>query len=342
MNRTDIGTLGEFGLIDILTSDAVLKLPTSIKGVGDDAAVIDSGDHFTLVSTDMLVEGIHFDLAYSPLKHVGYKAVIVNLSDIYAMNGVPTQITVSIAISNRFSVEALEELYAGIHLACEMYNVDLVGGDTTSSNKGLIISITAIGRGDKGRISYRSGARPGDAICVTGNLGSAYLGLQILEREKQIYLEHPELQPELEDHDYLIGRLLKPEARRDAIAYFEEKGIRPTSMIDISDGLSSEAIHICRQSGVGMIIEEGKVPMHPDMEKLAIEFKMNPITCALHGGEDYELMFTVAESDIEDVRYMNDVYIVGEVREAQEGIKLLTTGGKLVALSAQGWNHFKA
>lgn len=341
MSRTDIGSLGEFGLIDHLTNDAVLKLPTSIKGIGDDAAVIDSGDHFTLVTTDMLVEDIHFDLSYSPLKHVGYKAVIVNLSDIYAMNGVPTQITVSIAISNRFSVEALEELYKGIHLACDIYNVDLVGGDTTSSNKGLIISITAIGRADKGRVSYRSGARPGDAICVTGNLGSAYLGLQILEREKQIYKEHPDLQPELEDHEYLIGRLLKPEARRDAVAYFEQKGFTPTSMIDVSDGVSSEAIHICRQSGVGMIIEEGKVPMHPDMEKLAIEFKINPITCALHGGEDYELMFTVAEADIEDVRYMNDVYIIGEVREAQEGIKLLTTGGKLVDLSAQGWNHFK-
>ncbi len=341
MSKTDIGTLGEFGLIDHLTMDAVLKQPTSIKGIGDDAAVIDSGDHFTVVSTDMLVEGIHFDLAYSPLKHVGYKSVIVNLSDIYAMNAVPTQITVSIAISNRFSVEALEELYKGIHLACNLYNVDLVGGDTTSSNKGLIISITAVGRGDKGRISYRSGANPGDAICVTGNLGAAYLGLQILEREKQVFIDHPDVQPELDNHEFLIGRLLKPEARKDAVAYFEEKGITPTSMIDISDGLSSEAIHICRQSGVGMIIEEGKVPMHPDMQQQAIDFKINPITCALHGGEDYELMFTVSDQDLEDVRYMPDVYIVGEVREAQEGIKLLTTGGKLVDLSGQGWNHFK-
>lgn len=341
MSRTDINSLGEFGLIDHLTSEAVLKVPTSIKGIGDDAAVIDSGDHFTLVSTDMLVEGIHFDLSYSPLKHVGYKAVMVNLSDIYAMNAVPTQITVSIAISNRFSVEALEELYKGIHLACEIYNVDLVGGDTTSSNKGLIISITAIGRTEKGKVTYRSGAMPGDAICVTGNLGSAYLGLQILEREKQIYQEHPELQPELEDYEYLIGRLLKPEARRDAVAYFEQKGIIPTSMIDISDGLSSEAMHICRQSGVGMIIEEGKVPMHPDMEKLAIEFKINPITCAMHGGEDYELMFTVSDDDVEQVRFMQDVYIIGEVREAQQGLKLLTTGGKIVDLTAQGWNHFK-
>jgi thiamine-monophosphate kinase len=257
------------------------------------------------------------------------------------MNGVPTQITVSIGISNRFSVEALEELYKGIHLACNIYNVDLVGGDTTSSNKGLIISITAIGRADKGRVSYRSGAMPGDAICVTGNLGAAYLGLQILEREKQIYLDHPDVQPELEDHEMLIGRLLKPEARRDAVAYFEQKGIVPTSMIDISDGLSSEALHICRQSGVGMIIEEGKVPIHPETEKLAIEFKINPITCAMHGGEDYELMFTVSDNDLEDVRYMDDVYIVGEVTAAEQGLKLLTTGGKIVDLNAQGWNHFK-
>ena len=341
MSRTNVNDLGEFGLIDHLTSEAVLKQPTSIRGVGDDAAVIDSGDHFTVVSTDMLVEDIHFDLSYSPLKHVGYKAVIVNLSDIYAMNAVPTQITVSIAISNRFSVEALEELYKGIHLACDIYNVDLVGGDTTSSNKGLIISITAIGRADKGKIAYRIGAKPGDAVCVTGNLGAAYLGLQILEREKKIYLDHPDLQPELDSHEYLIGRLLKPEARRDAIAYFEEKGVVPTSMIDISDGLSSEAIHICRQSQVGMIIEEGKVPMHPDMEKLAIDFKINPITCAMHGGEDYELLFTVDDDDIEAIRYMDDVYIIGEVREAQEGLKLLTTGGKIVDLTAQGWNHFK-
>ena len=341
MSKTDVNELGEFGLIDLLTNDAVLKQPTSIKGVGDDAAVIDSGDGFILVSTDMLVEGIHFDLAYSPLKHVGYKSVIVNLSDIYAMNGVPTQITMSIAISNRFSVEALEELYKGIHLACNIYNVDLVGGDTTSSNRGLIISVTAIGTAQKGRVSYRSGARPGDAVCVTGHLGAAYLGLQILEREKKIYLEHPDLQPQLEEHEMLIGRLLKPEARRDAIAYFEQKGIVPTSMIDVSDGLSSEAMHICRQSGVGMIVEEGKVPIHPQTENLAIDFKINPITCALHGGEDYELMFTVSDNDLEDIRYMDDVYIVGEVRHAHEGVKLLTTGGRMVDMPAQGWNHFK-
>jgi thiamine-monophosphate kinase len=338
--RTDINELGEFNLIDHLTFESILKQPATIKGIGDDAAVIDSGDHLTLVSTDMLVEGIHFDLSYTPLKHLGYKSIIVNLSDIYAMNAVPTQVTVSIAISNRFSVEALEELYKGINLACDSYNVDLVGGDTTSSQKGLIISVTAIGVANKGQVAYRSGARPGDIICVSGSLGAPYLGLQILEREKQIYKELPDLQPQLEDHQYIIGRLLKPEARKDIIEAFEKSNCIPTSMIDISDGLASELHHIAKQSGVGVVIEEAKVPIHPDAKTQAIDFGLDPITCALHGGEDYELLFTVSPSDLETVRYMADVAIIGEIVPKNLGLKLISEAGKEHILTSQGWNHF--
>lgn len=341
MKRTDVNELGEFGLIDHLTEDFLMIQSSTIKGIGDDAAIIDGGEYYSLVSTDMLVEGIHFDLAYTPLKHLGYKAVVVNLSDIYAMNGVPQQITVSIAISNKYSVEALEELYDGIKTACNLYGVDLVGGDTTSNPKGMVISITAIGRCEKQNLSLRSGARIGDLICVTGNLGAAYLGLQILEREKQIYTELPDVQPDLKEYDYLIERILKPEARRDAIAYFEEKGIKPTAMIDISDGLASEIIHICRQSGVGAIIEEPKVPLHPLTEQTAIKFNLDPITCALHGGEDYELLFTVNPSDFDLLQYMPDVYIIGEIKDARQGAKLITSGGTLHNITAQGWNHFK-
>lgn len=339
--RTDVNQLGEFGLIDHLTEDVLMRNPSTIKGIGDDAAIIDSGSHFTLVSTDMLVEGIHFDLAYTPLKHLGYKSVVVNLSDIYAMNGIPEQITVSMAISNKYSVEALEELYDGIKLACDFYNVDLVGGDTTSSPKGMILSITAIGKCEKDKVVLRRGAKEGDLICVTGNLGAAYLGLQILEREKQIYVDHPEVQPELSEHEYLIGRQLKPEARRDAIAFFEEKDIIPTAMIDVSDGLASEILHLCKQSGVGALIEESKVPIHPMTEEQAIKFKINPITCALSGGEDYELLFTVSPSDFNTIQYMPDVFIVGEIKHVKEGVRLLSSGGSYHQITAQGWNHFK-
>lgn len=338
--RTDINDLGEFGLIDHLTFDAIIKQPTTVMGIGDDAAVIDSGDYYTLVSTDMLIEGIHFDLMYTPLKHLGYKAVIVNLSDIYAMNGHPTQITVSLAISNRFSVQALEELYAGIHLACDLYNVDLVGGDTTSSQKGLILSITALGQVEKEKISYRRGAKEGDIVCATGSFGGAYLGLQVLEREKQIFKEHPDLQPELNEHEFMIGRLLKPEARRDAILYLDSKGVVPSSMIDVSDGLSSELFHLAKQSEVGFIIEEDLVPIHIDTKKLAIDFGIDPITCALHGGEDYELLFTIQEKDLEAIRIMPDVSIIGEVVNRSEGLNLVTQSGNRHALSAQGWAHF--
>jgi len=338
---TDVSTLGEFGLINELTKDNAIRQNTTIKGIGDDAAVIKNIDQVTLVSTDMLVEGIHFDLMYTPLKHLGYKSVVANLSDIYAMNAQPTQITVSVAISNKYSLEAMKEFYEGIFTACKIYNVDLIGGDTTSSPKGMIISITALGQANNDKVVYRNGAKKGDIICVTGDLGASYLGLQILEREKQVYLAHPGVQPELDKSQYLIERQLKPEAQRGAIEFFAKEGIVPTSMIDISDGLASELLHICHQSGTGAFIEEGKVPIHPDTERTAIEFKLDPITCALHGGEDYELLFTIDEKDLEKIRFMPEVFIIGEITDAADGIKLHTTGGNIHNITAQGWNHFR-
>ncbi len=338
--RTEINELGEFGLIDHLTGKFKLKNPSSIRGVGDDAAVIENEDNLTVVSTDMLVEGIHFDLMYNPLKHLGYKAVVVNLSDIYAMNAHPKQITVSMAISNRFSVEALEELYSGILAACERYGVDLVGGDTTSSHKGLIISITAIGQTRPSKITYRNTAKIGDLICITGDVGSAYLGLQILEREKQIYLSNPAIQPDLEEQTYLIKRQLKPEARKDMIELFEKNNLVPTSMIDVSDGVASEIFHICQQSGVGAVVEESGVPIHPDAQLMALKFKLDPITCALSGGEDYELIFTINPKDLGKVKFLPDIYIMGEIVAPEDGIKLHTVGGNIHNLTAQGWKHF--
>ncbi|RME92640.1 MAG: thiamine-phosphate kinase [Bacteroidetes bacterium] len=339
--RTDVNTLGEFGLIEHLTKAFPLLNPSSKVGVGDDAAVIDNGHFQTVVSTDMLVEGIHFDLMYTPLKHLGYKSVVVNLSDIYAMNARPKQITVSLAISNRFSVEALDELYAGIAAACERYGVDLVGGDTTSSNKGLIISITAIGQGEADKLTYRSGAKVGDLICITGDVGAAYLGLQLLEREKQIYLSNPGVQPQLDNQAYCVGRQLKPEARKDFIEVFTKAQLVPSSMIDISDGVASELFHICKASGVGAFLEESGVPIHPDAQALALEFKLDPITCALSGGEDYELLFTVDPKDLEKVKYLPDLYIAGEIVPPEDGVKLHTIGGNIHPLQAQGWVHFK-
>jgi len=341
LKRTDVNELGEFGLIDHLTQKHKLTNISSLKGVGDDAAVVENKDFLTVVSTDMLVEGIHFDLMYTPLKHLGYKSVVVNLSDIYAMNAIPKQITVSIAFSNRFSVEALTELYEGIYAACNFYGVDLVGGDTTSSPKGIIISVTAIGQGEKGKITYRNTAKPGDLLCVTGNLGAAYLGLQLLEREKQIYLSNPGVKPDLEDQNYVVGRQLKPEARKDMIEFFAKENLIPTAMIDVSDGLASEIFHICKQSGVGAFVEESGVPIHPDAQLLAIKFKLDPITCALSGGEDYELLFTIDPSDVEKVKYLPDIYIMGEIMDASEGIKLHTKGGNIHDIKAQGWEHFK-
>ncbi|KGE89218.1 MAG: thiamine-phosphate kinase [Phaeodactylibacter xiamenensis] len=338
--RTDVNTLGEFGLIDHLTQRFPLHHRSSVKGIGDDAAVIDHQGAFTVVSTDMLVEGIHFDLMYTPLKHLGYKAVVVNLSDIYAMNAIPQQIMVSVALSNRYSVEAMEELYEGIRTACSVYNVDLIGGDTTSSPKGLVISVTAIGKGHKERLTYRNTAKVGDLICITGNLGAAYMGLQILEREKQIYLSDPELQPTLEGHDYLLERQLKPEARKDMIEAFAKADLVPTAMIDISDGLGSELFHIAKQSGVGVLLEESGVPIHEDAQFQAIDFNMDPITVALSGGEDYELLFTVDPKDLDKVKYMADIYIAGEIVPAEDGVKLNSKGGKLHDITAQGWKHF--
>lgn len=341
LKRTDVNELGEFGLIEHLTNTILLKNPSSVKGVGDDAAVIDNKNFMTVVTTDMLVEGIHFDLMYTPLKHLGYKAVVVNLSDVYAMNAIPKQITVSMALSNRFSVEAVEEIYKGIYKACEFYQVDLVGGDTTSSNKGLILSVTAIGQGEKDTLVYRTGAKEGDIICITGNVGAAYLGLQLLEREKQVYLSSPGVQPNLEEQTYLLERQLKPEARRDMIEQFAKAKLVPTAMIDVSDGVASELFHICKQSGVGAYIEESGVPIHPDAQLMALNFGLDPITCALSGGEDYELLFTINPKDLDKVKYMADIYIMGEITAAKDGIKLHTKGGKIHPITAQGWTHFK-
>jgi thiamine-monophosphate kinase len=338
--RTEISTLGEFGLIARLTDSWPRYQQSTLTGVGDDAAVIADGENGILVTTDMLIEGIHFDLAYHPLRHLGYKAVVVNLSDICAMNGLPEQVFVSIGISNRFSVEAVEEIYAGIRAACDTYHVDLAGGDTCSSGKGLILCVTAVGRTHKERIVYRSGARPGDLICVTGDLGAAYLGLQLLEREKQLFMEHPDIQPELEGQEYIVGRQLKPEARKDMIIQFEQQRFKPTAMIDLSDGLSSDLMHLCKSSGTGALIEEANVPMTEDAEMMALKFQLDPITCALSGGEDYELLFTADPADLETLRVMPGIFIIGEMTAPEAGIMLKTSGGKLHPLKAQGWVHF--
>ncbi|MBL0309747.1 MAG: thiamine-phosphate kinase [Bacteroidetes bacterium] len=337
---TPIHTLGEFGLIDRLTSSFEKTQPSTIKGVGDDAAVIDNTGKMTVISTDLLIEDIHFDLMYVPLKHLGYKSVVVNLSDIYAMNAHPKQITVSIGISSRFTLEALDELYEGIRLACKNYEVDLVGGDTASSQKGLIISVTAIGQADEQNLVYRNGARVGDLICVSGDLGAAYLGLQILEREKRIYLEHPEVQPELENAPYLISRQLKPEARRDVIRFLNEIDLKPTAMMDLSDGLSSDMLHICKQSGVGCEIMESQVPVSEDVYNMALQFNLDPIICALSGGEDYELLFTIRPEDETKLGGEEAFSIIGQITETATGTMLVTRSGNRHPLQAQGWNHF--
>jgi thiamine-monophosphate kinase len=340
--HTPLSALGEFGLIDHLTKDFKNQQSSTVTGVGDDAAVIDSGGLQTVVSTDLLIEGVHFDLSFMPLKHLGYKAVIVNLSDIYAMNAVPSQITVSLAISNRFSVEALDEIYAGIQHACDTYNVDLVGGDTTSSLQGLSISITAIGHAKKEDLVYRNGAKEGDFICVSGDLGGAYMGLQLLNREKQVYLENPKMQPKLEDHQYLVGRQLKPEARKDIIAFLKEQDVKINSMIDVSDGLSSELMHICKQSKVGCLVYEANVPIHNDTYNQALEFNIDPITCALSGGEDYELLFTISAADESKLNTDEiDIAVIGKIVAADKGLQLQTRANHLHELQAQGWNPFK-
>ena len=340
--RTEISTLGEFGLIDRFAGRFDATQRSTLRGIGDDAAVFRYGDTgpATVVSTDLLVEGIHFDLMYHPLRHLGYKAVVVNVSDIYAMNATPRQITFSMALSSKVSVEAVDELMAGVRAACETYDVDLVGGDTTSSLSGIVLSVTAIGEADPARIAYRSGAKVGDLLCITGNLGAAYLGLQLLEREKQLFLDNPQIQPSLDEAATLVGAQLKPEARRDIIEAFAKTDLVPTSMIDVSDGLASELYHICRASGVGALVEESGVPIHPDAQLKALDFKLDPITCALSGGEDYELVFTIDPADTEKVRYLPDIYIAGEIVPAGDGLKLHTKGGNLHEIPAQGWRHF--
>lgn len=340
MERTEISSLGEFGLIDHLTQNNETRNASTILSVGDDAAVIDHFGRQTVISSDLLLEGVHFDLSYTPLKHLGYKAVVVNVSDIYAMNATPTQIVLSIGFSNRFALESLNEFYEGVYAACEEYNVDLVGGDTTTSLRGFVISVTAIGEVAPDKYVTRSGAKSGDLICVSGELGGAFLGLTLLEREKRIF-EETGAQPDLEGQTYIVGRLLKPEARKDIIEYLSEENILPTSMIDISDGLSSELMHICKQSKLGCVLYEDKLPFADDMKEFAYKLKTDPTACALSGGEDYELLFTVPQTDYEQIKLNPSVSIIGYMTEEGEGKTLITRAGNKHALVAQGWNHLK-
>lgn len=337
---TDISTLGEFGLIKHLSKNVKLTQATTHKGIGDDAAVLNQSGKKTVVTTDLLVEGIHFDLMYTPLRHLGYKAIVVNVSDVYAMNAEPKQVTVSLAISKRFTLEAIDELYEGINMACEKYNVDLVGGDTTSSLTGLCISVTAIGEADEDQLAYRNGAQINDLICVTGNLGAAYAGLQLLDREKRIFDNNPEIQPDLTGHDYILERQLKPEARKDIFESLQDAKIVPTSMIDISDGLSSELFHICADSNVGCQIYEEKIPIDFETHRMAEELNMNYSVFALNGGEDYELLFTVPLSKHEEIEKMADVKVIGHICEASKGKYMVSRDNTEIALQAQGWTNF--
>jgi thiamine-monophosphate kinase len=337
--RTELGSMGEFGLIEHLTKNIELQNASSVLGVGDDAAVIDHFGKQTVVTTDLLVEGIHFDLTYTPLKHLGYKSVIVNISDIYAMNAIPTQIIMSIGISNRFSLEAIDEFYEGVYAACDKYGVDLVGGDTNSSQKGFIISVTALGEITPGQFVKRSTARKGDLVCVSGDLGAAYVGLLFLEREKRIYLESPAVQPDLEGETYVIGRLLKPEARKDVVEFMAKETLVPTAMMDVSDGLSSDLLHICKQSEVGCVLYEEKIPIAEEMKKAAFKFEIDPTACALSGGEDYELLFTIPQSEHEKLVLNEQISVIGYLTEPEEGAHIITKGGGRHLLTAQGWNH---
>ncbi len=340
-DKTEIDKLGEFGLINYLTKNIEINNLSTLKGVGDDAAVLNFEGKKTLISTDLLLDGIHFDLAYTPLKHLGYKAIQVNLSDIYAMNGIATQVTVSLGFSSKFPLEAVEELYEGMMLACKKYNVDIVGGDTTSSRQGLVISVTSIGYADEQEICYRNTANEGDLICVSGDLGGAYLGLQLLEREKQIFLENPKIQPDLEGKDYIVERQLKPEARRDIVLLLKDLKVKPTAMIDISDGLSSEIIHICVGSEKGCNLYEDKIPLDPMTYETAREFNLDPTVCALSGGEDYELLFTVAQSDYPKIQNNPDITVIGHITDKASGMNLISKSGAVHPLKAQGWNSFK-
>lgn len=337
-HRTSLADLGEFGLIDRLTEGFENHNLSTLKGVGDDAAVMDFKDKKTVVSTDLLIEGVHFDLSYVPLKHLGYKAVSVNVSDIYAMNATATQITVSIAVSNRFPLEALEELYAGIRLACDRYKVDLVGGDTTSSTRGLIISVTAIGEANEEDLVYRNGAHPNDLIVLTGDIGGAYMGLQILEREKAVFQVNPNSQPDIEMYSYILERQLKPEARKDIPPLLKQLGVKPTAMMDVSDGLSSELLHICKQSGVGCRLYEDKIPLDPQVISTCEEFNLDSTTIALSGGEDYELLFTIAQADYDKIKGNPNFSVIGYITDKEEGVNLVTRAGQFIPIIARGWN----
>ena len=339
-SRNELSALGEFGLIDHITKHFEINHASTIKGVGDDAAILDYADEQTVVSTDLLLEGIHFDLSYVPLKHLGYKSIMVNLSDIYAMNAIPTQVLVSIGISNRFSLEAVEELYQGMLIACKKYNIDLVGGDTSSSKQGLVISVTALGKSKKEKIVKRDSAQVNDLVCVSGDLGAAYMGLQILEREKNVFLSNQNLQPDLEGYDYIVERQLKPEARKDIVELLATLNIVPSAMMDVSDGLASEILHICKASNVGCRIYEEKIPIDPLTYNTAREFNIDPTVCALSGGEDYELLFTIKQADYEKIKNNSDVSVIGHITQASEGAMLISKGGNQHKLVAQGWNAF--
>ena len=338
--KTDLSNLGEFGLIEHLTKSFKIKQKSTIKGIGDDAAVLLFRNKKIVITTDLLIENVHFDLSYMPLKHLGYKAVIVNLSDVYAMNAHATQVTVSIAVSNRFPIEALEELYAGIETAAKIYDIDVVGGDTTSSTTGLLISVTAIGEIEDGNEVYRKGAKPNDLLVVTGDLGAAYMGLQVLEREKEVFKVNPNNQPDLDQYTYIIERQLKPEARKDIIKLLRDLDVKPTAMIDISDGLSSEIIHICKQSEVGCDLYENKIPLDPQVISTCEEFNIDSTTIALNGGEDYELLLTVSQDDYPKLKANPNFTIIGYMKEKAEGIHLVTRAETKIPLKAQGWKSF--
>ena len=338
--RTQLSDLGEFGLIDHLTKNFKVKHKSTIKSIGDDAAVLNFDNKKIVVTTDLLLEGVHFDLSYMPLKHLGYKAVIVNLSDVYAMNAKATQITVSIAVSNRFPLEALEDLYAGIETAADIYDIDVIGGDTTSSNTGLLISVTAIGEVESENEVYRSGAKPNDLLVVSGDLGAAYMGLQVLEREKEVYKVNPNSQPDLEPYTYIIERQLKPEARKDIVKLLSDLDVKPSSMIDISDGLSSEIIHICKQSKVGCDLYEEKIPLDPQVISTCEEFNIDSTTVALNGGEDYELLFTISQDDFPKIKANPSLSVIGYIKEEKEGIHLITRADTKIPIKAQGWKNF--
>ncbi|MCW5516325.1 thiamine-phosphate kinase [Muriicola sp. Z0-33] len=340
--KTDLGEMGEFQLINHLTKNFAPQQPTTLKGIGDDAAVLDFKGKKTVLSTDLLIEGVHFDLSYMPLKHLGYKAVVVNLSDIFAMNALATQITVSVAVSNRFPLEALEELYEGIALAAKLYNVDVIGGDTTSSNKGMLLSITAIGIAEEEELSYRSGAKPNDLLVVSGDLGAAYMGLQVLEREKAVFEVNPENQPDLSEYSYIVERQLKPEARKDIVELLKKLEVRPTSMIDISDGLSSEILHLCKESKAGCKLFEDKIPLDPSVIRSCEEFQLDSTLVALNGGEDYELLFTVDQADFSKIKGNPNLSVIGHMTPEEEGRYLITRGNTQIELQAQGWNALKS